>query len=327
MLLKDYIDEFLVDIIVEKNQSKKTRENYRHYLHRFLSYLGSEASPQDITLSKVKAYRLHLTEITDKNGIPLSSKTQSYHIIALRALLKALRKRDVETLAPEKIEVGKSESRHVEYLTREELTRLFQAVKTMYEQQCERITHGKTKDKEKQLRLAELRMLRDRAILEMLYSTGLRVSELVALSRNDVDLERREFGVTGKGKKRRIVFLSEIAAEHIQKYLSMRHDAFSALFLNYSRNTISEDILKGEGRRLTTVSVEAIVRTYAANAGIIKHVTPHVLRHSFATEMLYNGADIRSVQEMLGHASITTTQIYTNITNKHLREVHEKFHK
>lgn len=327
MLLKDYIEEFLVDIIVEKNQSRKTRENYRHYLLRFLSYMGEETTPKDITFAKVKAYRLYLTELTDKNGVPLSSKTQSYHVIALRALLKSLRKRDVETLAPEKIEVGKSESRHVEYLTREELTRLFQAVITIYEQQRDRIIHGKTKDKEKQLRLAELRMLRDRAILEMLYSTGLRVSELVALSRNDVDVERREFGVTGKGKKRRIVFLSETATTHIKHYLSARTDAFSALFLNYSKNTMSEDILKGEGRRLTTVSVESLVRMYAATAGIIKRVTPHVLRHSFATEMLYNGADIRSVQEMLGHASITTTQIYTNITNKHLREVHEKFHK
>lgn len=328
MKLHEYIEEFLVDIIVEKNQSKKTKENYAHYLKRFLGYLGQDAEPKDITLAKVKAYRLFLTEITDQNGVPLSSKTQGYHVIALRALLKALRKRDVDTLAPEKVEVGKSESRHVEYLTREELTRLFDAVNEVFEIQKQRLIIGKTKDKEKALHLLHLRRLRDRAILETLYSTGLRVSELAGLNQKDVDLVRKEFAVTGKGKKRRIVFLSTEAAEHIQNYTKERTDGLDPLFLNYAKNLATRgDILGSKERRLTTVSVENLVRSYSLHAGIIKRVTPHVLRHSFATELLYNGADIRSVQEMLGHASITTTQIYTNITNKHLREVHEKFHK
>lgn len=327
--LAEHIQDFLVDILVEKNQSKKTKLNYEHYLKRFLHFIGEEATPEKITLPKVKAYRLFLTEITDKNGVPLSPKTQGYHIIALRALLKYLRKNDVETLAPEKIEVGKSESRHVEYLSREELDRLFQAVEDIHAtKESAILTNPRVKNKEESIAQLRLRTLRDRAILETIYSTGLRVSELVSLNRMEVDLVRREFAVTGKGRKRRIVFLSQAAAEKIQDYLSMRVDNMKPLFLNYARSMKKQgDILADEERRLTTVSIENIVRTYSAHAGIIKRVTPHVLRHSFATELLYNGADIRSVQEMLGHASITTTQIYTNITNKHLREVHEKFHK
>ena len=328
ILLQEHIQDFLVDVLIEKNQSKKTKINYEHYLKRFLSFIGEEATPDKITLPKVKAYRLYLTEVTDKNGVFLSQKTQGYHVIALRALLKYLRKNDVETLAPEKVEVGKSESRHVEYLTREELDRLFQSVEDVFiKKEAEVLSNPKTKNPETQLATLRLRKLRDRAILEMLYSTGLRVSELTNLQRNEVDLERKEFAVTGKGRKRRIVFLSDIATGHIQSYLSARADNYKPLFLNYSRRLKNSDILADEERRLSSVSVETIVRTYAAHAGIIKHVTPHVLRHSFATELLYNGADIRSVQEMLGHASITTTQIYTNITNKHLREIHTKFHK
>ncbi|MFN7160251.1 MAG: tyrosine-type recombinase/integrase [Candidatus Gracilibacteria bacterium] len=327
--LAEHIQDFLVDIIIEKNQSKKTKLNYEHYLKRFLNFIGQDATPDKITLPRVKAYRLFLTEVTDKNGVLLSPKTQSYHIIALRAILKYLRKNDVETLAPEKIEVAKSESRHVEYLTREELDRLFQAVEDIFvKNENVILLNPKIKNKEERIAELTLRKLRDRAILETLYSTGLRVSELVSLNRLEVDLVRKEFAVTGKGRKRRIVFLSQTAAEKIQDYLQKRGDNLKPLFLNYARSMKKQgDILADEERRLTTVSIENIVRTYSAHAGIIKRVTPHVLRHSFATELLYNGADIRSVQEMLGHASITTTQIYTNITNKHLREVHEKFHK
>jgi len=192
----------------------------------------------------------------------------------------------------------------VEYLSREELERLFLTVNA-----------------------DGIRGLRDTAILETLYSTGLRVSELVSLNRSQVDLVRREFMVRGKGRKTRIVFLSDRAAEAIEKYLASRSDNFDALFLNYRHSKQKEDITLGEKRRLSTVMVEYLVRNYARKAGIIKKVTPHVLRHSFATELLINGADIRSVQEMLGHASITTTQIYTHLTNKRLREVHEKYHR
>ena len=169
--------------------------------------------------------------------------------------------------------------------------------------------------------------MRDLAILETLYSTGLRVSELASLNRNQVDLVRREFMVRGKGKKPRIVFLSDRAVKHIQNYLKSRNDAFEPLFINVGRPRAATDITKGESRRLSTVSIESLVRKYAMLSGITKKVTPHTLRHSFATDLLQNGADIRAVQEMLGHASITTTQIYTHLTNRRLREIHEKFHK
>lgn len=327
MKLAQAVDNFLTDIIVEKQLSQATKRNYTHYLGRFLQFFGEEKDVDKISLPAVKKYRLHLTEVTDKNGTPLSQKTQNYHIIALRAFLKYLRKQDIETLAPEKLELAKEKPREVEYLTREELEQLFLAVQDMYEAKADALKVSKqVKHLQKSMAALRLRALRDRAILEMLYSTGLRVSELVGLSRGDINLDRGEFRVRGKGSKVRIVFLSKRAIEHIQDYLGARTDSFDPLFLNYSRNG-SRDITKGERRRMSTVSVQTIVRTYAEYAGIMKKVTPHVLRHSFATELLINGADIRSVQEMLGHASITTTQIYTNITHKHLKEVHEKFHK
>jgi site-specific recombinase XerD len=234
----------------------------------------------------------------------LSIKTQNYHVIALRAFLKYLIKNDIETLAPEKIDLSKIPERTVEYLTRDELERFFAAVDTR-----------------------DLRGRRDMAIMETLYSTGLRVSELANLNRNQVDLVRKEFMVRGKGKKNRIVFLSERAAAAIENYVKLRDDNFDPLFLNYRHSKQGEDITLGEKRRLSTVMIQYLVRRYAQKAGIIKHVTPHKIRHSFATELLINGADIRSVQEMLGHASITTTQIYTHLTNKRLKEVHDKFHK
>ncbi len=327
--IKEYIDEFLTDIIVEKQLSKKTKENYEHYLFRFSEFAGEKLLADQVTLPLVKKYRLHLIELEDRNGTPLSEKTQNYHVIALRAFLKYLRKLDIETLAPEKIELGKEKPREVEYLTREELERLFEIVGETFQQKKEHIeSQTRIKNKEKRVHELRLRSLRDRAIIEMLYSTGLRVSELAKLSRQDVDLTRMEFRVRGKGSKIRIVFISERAKEHLENYLSERTDNHTPLFLNYARRHIKNaDILKEKERQLTTVSIETIVRTYAQLAGILKKVTPHVLRHSFATELLINGADIRSVQEMLGHSSITTTQIYTNITHKHLKEVHEKFHK
>lgn len=300
MNLIEHIQKFLEYSEIAQNKSKKTLENYHHYLGRFQNFFGKEKTPGDITLDKVQEYRLFLNRFADERNKTLSLKTQNYHIIALRAFLKYLAKNDIKTLAPEKIELSKIPKRTVEVISREELERIFRAVNS-------RAKNG----------------LRDTAILETLYSTGLRVSELTKLNRDQVDLKRREFMVRGKGDKPRIVFLSEKAAEAIHSYLTLRDDNFKPLFLN----NLKVAILADEKRRLSTVSVESIVRKYALKAGIIKKVTPHTLRHSYATELLMNGADIRSVQEMLGHSSITTTQVYTHVTNKKLKEIHDRYHR
>jgi len=302
--LSNYKNQFLEHVEVVKNLSQKTLENYRHYLGRFLNWYGEGKSPSTISLQDIHNYQLFLKRYKDDRGRELGTKTRNYHIIALRAFLKYLIKMDIKTLPPEKIDLQKIPERSVEYLSREELQRLFEAV------EGEDVMH-----------------LRDKAILETLYSTGLRVSELASLNRAQVDVVRKEFMVRGKGKKTRIVFLSGRAANLISIYIEARKDNFEPIFISHGRSKKGEDITLGEKKRLTTVSIENIVRKYARNAGIIKKVTPHVLRHSFATELLINGADIRSVQEMLGHSSITTTQIYTHLTNKRLKEVHEKFHK
>lgn len=301
--LSHHIRKFLEHVEVGKNQSQKTIENYDHYLKRFLEWYGDK-SPQQISLNDIHKYRLYLNRFADDHGRTLGIKTQNYHIIALRAFLKYLTKNDIQTLPPEKIDLQKIPERSVEYLTREELERLFKAID-----------------------VSKIKGKRDRAIVETLYSTGLRVSELVSLNRDQVDLKRKEFMVRGKGRKPRIVFLSDRAARFIKDYLLERSDNFKPLFINHGRSRKGDDITLGEKKRLTTVSVQNVVRLTARNAGLIKKVTPHVLRHTFSTELLLNGADIRSVQEMLGHASITTTQIYTHVTNKRLREIHEKFHR
>ena len=312
MLLGEAVIRFLEHAEIAKNQSKKTIENYHHYLGRFVKWFGEKKKVSEIKMETVQNFRLYLNRLTDeKGGQLLNVKTQNYHVIALRAFLKYCIKNDIETLSPEKIDLSKIPDRIVEYLNRDELERLFESVEA----------NGGKGDN------GRLRMLRDRAIVETLYSTGLRVSELVSLNRQQVDLERCEFMVRGKGRKNRIVFLSERAVGAINAYLAARDDNFEPLFLNYKKGKKGDDITAGEKRRLSTVMIEYLVRGYARRAGIIKKVTPHVLRHSFATELLINGADIRSVQEMLGHASITTTQIYTHLTNKRLKEVHEKFHK
>ncbi len=309
--LGEFVTQFLEHCEIEKNQSLKTIDNYSRYLRRFCEFAG-EIDADAINLPLVQKYRLHLNRMTDKKGGTLGRKTQNYHVIALRAFLKYLIKNDVATLAPEKIELSKIPERTVEFLSREEVERLFEAVK-----------NASMSPESKRANTT----LRDMAILETLYSTGLRVSELASLNRNQVDLIRREFMVRGKGKKPRIVFLSQGAVDRIQAYIKSREDAFEPLFINVGRPRAAVDITKGETRRLTTVSIETIVRKYAMLAGITKKVSPHTLRHSFATDLLHNGADIRAVQEMLGHASITTTQIYTHLTNTRLREIHEKFHR
>lgn len=301
--LSQHIRKFLEHVEVGKNQSTKTIENYNHYLNRFLEWYGDK-SPKQINLNDIHKYRLYLNRYQDDRGRTLGTKTQNYHIIALRAFLKYLIKNDIPTLSPEKIDLQKIPERTVEYLDRDELERLFAAI---------------PRD--------TIKGLRNRAIVETLYSTGLRVSELTSLDRKQVDLKRQEFMVRGKGKKPRIVFLSDRCCKFIRDYLNERKDSFEPLFINHGRTRKGDDITLGEKRRLTTVTVQNVVRGAALKAGIIKKVTPHVLRHSFATELLLNGADIRSVQEMLGHASITTTQIYTHVTNKRLREIHEKFHR
>ena len=305
MKLSDAIRQFLEHCEIEKNQSKRTLISYAHYLERFLEFT-KDIEIGKIDLDIIKKYRLFLNRYEFRPHETLSIKTQNYHIIALRAFLKYCIKSDWKVLAPEKVDLAKIPERTIEYLTREELERLFGSID-----------------------ISNKIGLRNRAILEMLYSTGLRISELTNLNRQHVDLERGEFYVRGKGKKVRIVFLSDRAKTWLKEYLAIRDDNFDPLFLNHgrSRQKKQKDLdLKGEHRRLTEYTIQEMVRNSAYKAGILKHVTPHTLRHSFATELLLNGADIRSVQELLGHSSITTTQIYTHITNKKLKEVHQKYH-
>lgn len=250
-------------------------------------------------------YRVWLNRFEDTRGNTLGEKTQAYHVIALRALLKFLAKRDIDVISSDKLELPKMPERHVEALDREELERFFNEID-----------------------IRDEIGIRDRTMVELLYSTGLRISELTALNRADIDISKHEMVVRGKGRKLRTVFISPRSMEWISAYLSERKDNWIPLFINYRRSRQKEeDLSSGEQYRLSNYSIQQMVRKYAQLAGIAKHVTPHVLRHSFATNLLINGADMRSVQEMLGHASITTTQVYTHLTNTRLAETHEKFHK
>lgn len=299
----DYITDFLEDAELNKNQSFKTILNYQHYLMRFVDFAGL-IQPEEITLPVIQKYRLYLNRLNDKHGLPLGKKTQSYHIIALRAFLKYLGKMDIPSLNPEKIEVGKLEQRTVEFLEPEELKKLFDALDTTKKQG-----------------------LRDKAILELLYSTGLRISELVHLDRDRIDLNRQEFSIRGKGNKVRIVFISDKAKKAVENYLATREDTWKPLFISYSRPRNQGIKSTGEHKRLMPLSIQNMIRALAVKVGIMKHVTPHTLRHSFATNLLQNGADLRSVQELLGHASITTTQVYTHLTDNRLKDIHKRFHK
>lgn len=294
MNLSQAITEFLEHVEIGRGHSMRTVSNYLHYLNRFQKF-SKEMDVKDIDLDLIGRFRLHLNRLEDKEGERLlSRKTQNFHIIALRALLKYLIKRGLDVIAPDKIDLAKDSEREVSFLERDELESLLESVDTT-------TTTGK----------------RDRALLELFYSTGLRVNELAALNRRDIPLERSEFTVIGKGKKTRIVFLSDRAKKWLMSYLADRKDSKPALFVG-SRGPGSE--------HLSANSIEAIVRKYTIISGITKRVSPHTIRHTFATELLMNGADIRSVQEMLGHASIATTQRYTHVTNHKLREVHSKFH-
>ena len=299
--LRELKREFLEHLEIEKGRSVKTIINYDRYLTRFLAWAEID-KPKQINEYTVREFRLWLNRQpgTKQKGVPqesLKRKTQNYYLIALRAFLKFLRKRGITSMSPERIELAKVAERSLDLISIEELNRLMNA------------PSGE-----------DLKSLRDRAMLELLFSTGLRVAELCALDR-DIDLTRDELSVRGKGDKIRVVFLSDDAKAFVKKYLEKRKDMDDALFIQLGKNAPKEGSL-----RLTTRSVERTVKFYAIKAGITKKVTPHVIRHSFATDLLQNGADLRSVQAMLGHANIATTQVYTHVTDAHLRDIHKKFH-
>jgi site-specific recombinase XerD len=305
MTLTELKQQFLEYIEIEKGRSLNTVRNYDHYLTRFLEYAKTD-DPKKLTEQMVREYRLWLNRQpgTKQGRITetLKRRTQNYYLIALRAFLKYMRKRGIESLNPEPIELAKVPERSLDLISSQELDRLMNAPDT-----------------------STLPGLRDRAMLELLFSTGLRVSELCNLSQEDVDLSRDEFSVRGKGEKVRVVFLSDAAKDAIRTYLKARKDFDEAMFVQYGKNAGNEAV-KNKDLRLTPRSVQRIIRKYATLSGITRKVTPHVIRHSFATDLLSNGADLRSVQALLGHANIATTQVYTHVTDKHLRDIHKKFH-
>lgn len=300
--ISHYLRRFLEHLEVEKGRSPMTVRNYEFYLRRFVEW-AKDPSPEAVTSDVVHDFRLYLNRLEDPQRGPLKKTTQNYHLIALRSFLKYLAKRDVKTLASEKIELAKQGSREVAFLEAKDLERLLSAPDAA--------------DVPPTLRL------RDHAILELFFSTGLRVSELAGLKKTSINLERDEFTVRGKGDKTRVVFLSAAARAALKAYLTHRGDDCPFLFVRHDRARIG---MTKDLTPLTPRSIERLVAHYAAAAGIPKKVSPHTLRHSFATDLLMNGADVRSVQAMLGHASITTTQIYTHITNQQLRDVHKAFH-
>jgi site-specific recombinase XerD len=295
--------EFLEYMEIEKGRALRTIENYDHYLTVFLKQTGL-ITPESISNEKIREFRLWLNRQSNGNirntGETIKRKTQNYYLIAIRTFLKFLAKRGYKTIPSDQIELAKIEPRQIDVISQDELYRLLDAP-------------NQEKDPE--------RMWRGKAILELLFSTGLRVSELCSLTR-DLDLKRDEFSIRGKGSKVRVVFLSEDAKHAIQEYLKTRKDFADAMFVKVTAEKIKTDGIGGLTRR----SIERIVKRYATLAGITKKVTPHVIRHCFATDLLSNGADLRSVQALLGHANITTTQVYTHVTDKHLLEIHKKFH-
>lgn len=299
-----YMSELILDYIehleVEGGRSSKTAENYTLYLERFVTFTN-DIHVDKITSEIIRKYRLWLNRYENDNGEELSTITQSYHLIALRGFLGYLSKRDIASLSPNKIELPKVVRKQVTFLHYDEIARMLDTIPLDTEVG-----------------------LRDRAIIELLFSSGLRVSELVNLNRDHVNTKRREFMVRGKGQKDRPVFIGEATAQRVEEYLKVRFDNLPPLFLSYSRNNTAS--MSGDYRRLSARSIQRIIARYARLAGITKHVSPHTMRHSFATDLLMNGADLRSVQSMLGHSNISTTQVYTHVTDEHLREVYEKFH-
>ena len=302
MYLSEALADFLEHLEVEGGRSPRTIENYKLYLERFIDFAG-DIDVAKITSETIRKYRLWLNRYKNSNtGAELLLITQNYHLIALRGLLTYLSQRDISSLAADKITLPKTVRKQVTFLHYDEVVRLIE-----------------------QIPLDNEPGLRDRAIIELLFSSGLRVSELVNLNRDHINLARREFMVRGKGQKDRPVFVSMSAAEHVKNYLDARSDSLSALFISYSRR-LAKPSVSGDYRRLSVRSIQRMVSHYARLAGITKHVSPHTMRHSFATDLLMNGADLRAVQSMLGHSNIATTQIYTHVTDQHLKDVHERFH-
>jgi site-specific recombinase XerD len=300
MLFAKAKTDFLEYLEIEQNRSQKTIANYDHYLTRLVDYAG-DIKISDIDQELVRKWRLWLNRLGTNTSDELQKSTQNYHLIALRSFLKYCARRDIPALPADKIELARTQRTQVTFLNPEEVDRLFT-----------------------QPKIETLPGLRDRAILELLFSSGLRVSELVGLDRDHINLKRREFMVRGKGQKDRPIFISPEAAEWIQKYMDKRDDNVKPLFVRYSGSKKVD--LSGNFHRLTARSIQRMVSRYALLAGITKHVSPHTLRHSFATDLLMNGADLRSVQAMLGHSNIATTQIYTHVTDPHLKAIHERFH-
>ena len=299
--LSTLFSEFLDDLILEKHRSELTRDTYEYRVGYFLEWFNKE-DPQKISSSVIRKYRLSLAQKKIDKGGTLSVTSQTYYLIALRSFLKYLVKREIPSLSPEVIDIGSIQQPQIEFLEGEEVDRLLNTPTT------------KT-----------LPGLRDRCLLELLFCAGLRVSELTHLNKEHLNLERQEMSIRGKGKKLRLVFISDSAKKYLEKYIAKRKDIDEALFIRIpktQKHTFQENDL-----RLTPRSIQRIVKKHALGAGIVKDVHPHTLRHSFATDLLQNGADIRSVQLMLGHSSITTTQIYTHVADKHLKEIHKKFHR
>ena len=301
MQFQKMVIDFLEYLEIEQNRSQKTIANYHHYLMRLSDYAG-DIKVSEITPELIRKWRIWLNRLGTNTSDELQKTTQNYHLIALRSFLKYCAKRDIQALSAEKVELARTKRTQVTFLNPEELERLFSGPDIKNDAG-----------------------VRDRAILELLYSSGLRVSELVSLNKDHVNLKRREFMVRGKGQKDRPVFISEEASNWIQKYLDTRKDKAPALFVRIGGQKKVD--LTGNYLRLTARSIQRMVSKYAIFAGITKQVSPHTLRHSYATDLLMNGADIRSVQSMLGHSNIATTQIYTHITDQHLKKVHEQFHR
>lgn len=292
--------DFLEYLEIEQNRSQRTIQNYDHYLTRINDFAG-DIKIADIDDELIRKWRLWLNRLGTNTSDELGKSTLNYHLIALRSFLKFCAKRNIPAMTADKIELARTRRKQVTFLSEDELERVFAEPD-----------------------ITTLPGLRDRAILELLFSSGLRVSELTNLDRDHINLKRREFMVRGKGQKDRPIFISDAAAHWVQAYIDKREDTTRPLFVRYS-GTKKVD-LSGNFHRLTARSVQRLVARYALLAGITKHVSPHTLRHSFATDLLMNGADLRSVQAMLGHSNISTTQIYTHVTDPHLKDVHKRFH-
>lgn len=311
MKLKEAMQQFLEYLEIERNVSQLTIRNYSHYLHRLLQFMSEKLGKSEeelfvkaLNADLIREYRLYLSRYVDEHGLSLKRVTQNYHLIAVRSFLKYLMKRDIETVHPEKIDLAKADSHSLKFLERSDVERLLNMPSISSEEG-----------------------LRDKAILELFFSTGLRVSELVSLNKDQINFERKEFGVIGKGRRARVVFLSDSACNWVQRYIGNRRDTSHALFIRYNGPTPDPGDKQGESLRLSARSVQRMVEKYVKKAKLPIKITPHGLRHSYATDLLHNGADLRAIQEMLGHKNVSTTQIYTHVTNPQLKEIHDKFHR